>query len=126
MYNTPIHSETFPINHSTEAEYIHQSKYDTSDICIPRVKNTITKEYVYNVFCRLNIGRIKRITEIPLRGDSDHKRVFIRVQWNEKTHYTQYMKQRFTKGETIKIIHDDSPWYWKVFSGNPAYDTTIR
>ena len=84
------------------------------DVCIPRIHNKIPKEYIYNVFCKLRIGKIQRITEIPLHNEQDFKRVFIKIHWNELSKNTKYIQDRFSTGENVKVVHDDSSNFWKI------------
>jgi hypothetical protein len=87
-------------------------------LCIPRIENSISKEYIFNVFTKLKIGYIEFINEIPLRNDAKHKRVIIKLRWNETNKTAQNMLSRLDKNETIKLVHD-MPWYWKVVSTTP-------
>jgi hypothetical protein len=86
-------------------------------LCIPRIEARITKEYITKVFTSLKIGRIDQINEIPLRNDTKHKRIIIKIKWNQSEN-TDIILSRLNKNETIKIVHD-WPWYWRVVSTNP-------
>ena len=87
-------------------------------LCIPRMENMISRDYIFQIFSRLKIGKIEHINEIPLRNDKKHKRVIIRIHWNETTENAKNMLQRLDNKETLKIVHD-YPWYWKVVSTAP-------
>ena len=85
----------------------------SSSVCIPRIETTISKEYIFNIFSKLKIGYIERIIEIPLRNDAKHKRIIIKLRWNEMNKTSMNIKTRLEKNETIKVVHD-MPWYWKI------------
>ena len=86
-------------------------------ICIPRLENTVTKDYIMKTFNKLKIGVIEHINEIPLRNDTKHKRVIIKVRWSESENAKNILS-RLSKQETVKIVHD-FPWFWKVVAKNP-------
>lgn len=79
-------------------------------ICIPRIDATVSKSFIFDVFCRMKIGYIEKIYEIPIKSDTNYKRVFLKVKWNN-TKTAQYFQTRFDKGENIKVVHS-MPWYW--------------
>lgn len=83
-------------------------------ICIPRIDTTVTKEYIFGVLCKLKIGCIEKINEIPLRNDSKHKRIIIKMRWNESDNSINIQK-RLLDGEIIKLVYD-MPWYWKILA----------
>lgn len=87
-------------------------------LCIPRIENSITKTYIFNTFAKLKIGKIEAINEIPLRNDTKHKRIIIKILWNETTPNSINMISRLNNNETIKIVHN-MPWYWKVVATIP-------
>ena len=81
-------------------------------ICIPRMENDIKKEQIKSVFKKLNIGYIERITEIPLKNDEEHKRVIIRMKWNN-TEQSKNIQTRLINGEPVNIVYE-LPWFWKI------------
>ena len=88
-----------------------------SSICIPRIESTVEKDYIYKTLCNLQIGNIERITEIPLRNDSTHKRILIKLNWN-KTNKSKNMQQLLSSSGSVKLVHD-MPWYWKIVPTHP-------
>ena len=84
-------------------------------LCIPRIDSSVTREYIFDTFCKLKIGYIENILEIPLRNDTKHKRVIIKIRWNENNKLSENIKSRLDNEETIKVVHE-MPWYWKVVS----------
>ena len=79
-------------------------------ICIPKVSNKITKQYIFSIFCALKIGFIEKLTEVPIRNDPLHKRIFVKVKWNQ-SELSKYICKRFETGENVKVVYSD-PWYW--------------
>ncbi len=86
-----------------------------SILCIPRVDIKIPKQYILTTLYKLNWGYVTITNEIPLRNEPSHKRIFIRIKWNE---CSDEVRTRINTGESIKIVHDiNSPWFWKVVLG---------
>ena len=81
-------------------------------LCIPRLENVITKEYIIDSFNKLKVGRIERINEIPLRNDNNYKRIIIKMKWAQ-TENAKLMIDKLSNNETVKVVHE-FPWYWKV------------
>jgi hypothetical protein len=71
------------------------------------------KNLYFQYFCK-----IEAINEIPLRNDTKHKRIIIKILWNETTPNSINMISRLNNNETIKIVHN-MPWYWKVVATTP-------
>lgn len=79
-------------------------------ICIPKVSNKITKQYIFSIFCALKIGFIEKLTEVPIRNDPSHKRIFVKIKWNQ-SELSKYICKRFETGDNVKVVYSD-PWYW--------------
>ena len=79
-------------------------------ICIPKVSNKITKQYIFSIFCSLKIGFIEKLTEVPIRNDPLHKRIFVKIKWNQSD-LSKYICNRFESGENVKVVYSE-PWYW--------------
>mgnify|MGYP001591903237 FL=1 len=86
---------------------------NVSTVCIPRVENTITKEYVKKKFINLNIGRILSVQEFPLYKESDYKRIIIKIKWNYRNEITKKIQDRFSESGMVNIVYN-TPWFWKV------------
>lgn len=82
-------------------------------LCIPRIENSITKDYILKTFNKLKIGSIEQISEIPLHNDTKHKRVIIKVRWSDQSENAQNIMRRLSNKETVKIVHE-FPWFWRV------------
>lgn len=85
---------------------------NNQSICIPRMENEIKREQIISVFKKLNIGYMERITEIPLKNDEQHKRVIIRMKWNN-TEQSKNIQTRLINTEPVNIVYE-LPWFWKV------------
>ena len=83
-------------------------------ICIPRIKNNITKQFIFRIFCDLKIGFVEKVIEIPLKNDTFHKRVILKIKWNNSD-YSNLICSRFEKGQDVKIMYSE-PSYWKCVS----------
>ena len=90
-----------------------------SFICIPRMEMNISIDYIRKTFDKLGIGKIHKITEIPLRTDPNYKRILIDVSWI-KNAKSEYILNRFQEGKNVKLIHG-GPWYWKMVLGRTKY-----
>lgn len=102
---------------------------NTATLCIPRMDMGIPKSYIFKAMCKLQIGFIETIIEIPFvpyfdpnekksRPTAEYKRVIIRVKWNE-TESAQYVRKRFADGKNIKIVHS-MPWFWICMPNRPT------
>lgn len=79
-------------------------------ICIPKVSNKITKQYIFSIFCSLKVGFIEKLSEVPIKNDPLHKRIFVKIKWNH-SNLSKYIYTRFESGENVKVVYSD-PWYW--------------
>jgi len=79
-------------------------------ICIPRVENNISIEYIFRKLSQLNIGKISKIIEIPLKNDSNYKRIIVKIKNVNKENK---IFNKLDKGEHVNIVHN-MPWYWKI------------
>jgi hypothetical protein len=86
-------------------------------LCIPRVENAVSKDYILKTFNKLKIGIIEQISETPLHNDIKHKRVFIKVRWSEESENAKNIITRLSNKETVKIVHE-FPWFWRVVAKN--------
>jgi hypothetical protein len=83
------------------------------ELCIPRISVEIKREFIFNTFCRLKIGYIERITEIPLKSNPMFKCVILRVKWNLSSEKAKYMFDRLSNKDPVYVVYDVL-WYWKV------------
>ena len=87
-----------------------------TDICIPRMDQTITRQTIFDTFKKLNIGRIERITENPLKNNPEYKRVILRIKWNNTTQSVK-IKNRLENSKPVNIVYE-LPWFWRVVLSN--------
>jgi hypothetical protein len=89
-------------------------------ICIPRVETAISNEYIKKKM-ETHVGNIQRIIEIPHKNNPQYKRVIMNIFLKPNTKKTNYIQERFSQQQDIKIIHQ-SPWFWKIVeaSAKPA------
>jgi len=84
-------------------------------LCIPRVFNNITEAKIYNVFNKLNIGKIHSINMIERTNKKGKivKCVFINFDYWYLNERSQHMRNQLLSDKEIKIVYDD-PWFWNV------------
>jgi hypothetical protein len=119
-YQAPEYSKykrntTYSTQHNASRQNQHQDQHTT--LCIPRIPVNITHEHIQQVFSKLNAGTLVKITDIQLRNETDHKRIILRIAWNQTT-TSQYIQNRLFTGNSVKLVYSD-PWYWKVVLGRP-------
>jgi len=89
----------------------------STSLCIPRMETATSKEFILQTVNKLQIGKIEKITEIPLRNDPKHKRVIIKIKWTPSENTTNILS-RLENNQTIKLIYE-WPWFWKMVSTHP-------
>lgn len=114
------HASTYTHASSIRDGYAPRSPKDRqgtgrTTLCIPRIPNHITHEYIRKVFCKLNAGTITKITDIQLQKESEWKRILMSIDWNQ-TSTAQYIQSRLFAGHNVKLVYND-PWYWKIILG---------
>jgi hypothetical protein len=88
-------------------------------ICIPKMSNEIPRHQIYNVFNKLNIGKIYRLLENPLRADPTYKRVVIYIDWNNEQSLSKEIQETLQDPtEHMNIVYD-MPWYWQIYANHP-------
>jgi hypothetical protein len=80
-------------------------------LCIPRVSVSISREYIFNIITKMNVGTIETLHEIPLQNNNNFKRIIIRVNWDLSSPKSQRIYSLLYENKSIKIIHS-MPWYW--------------
>jgi len=86
------------------------------NLCIPRIDSTMSTDYIYKKLCNLNVGKIDKLTEIPLKNDSTHKRILFRVIW-KNNEMSSKMQENLQRYNSVKLVYD-MPWYWKIVTTN--------
>ena len=82
------------------------------EMCIPRITNYTPRDQIFTALCKLKIGYIKKLTELPIKTDPNFKRILIRVQLND-SETAQKIKARMDEGKTIHLVYD-MPWFWQL------------
>jgi hypothetical protein len=86
------------------------------NLCIPRMKTTISKDYIHERLCNLKLGKIEKIIEIPLKNDPTHKRVLFRTTIDNIDTTAKLIDHLKDRGY-INFVYD-TPWYWKIVTTN--------
>lgn len=87
-------------------------------LCIPRVsKDTSIREISKKLF-DLEIGKIHKILELPIRNEEEYKRILIVIEF--KGERGKELKELIQKGKSIKVIYKE-PWYWKIVEYKKDY-----
>lgn len=81
-------------------------------LCIPRVYTYYSREYIYNILCRLKWGRVIKIFETR-PNNTDYRCVMINIEWNDNNNGD--LKARLMNGSYINIVHDNiEPQFWRI------------
>ena len=81
-------------------------------ICIPRVSNDITKDFILNIFEEI-FGKdsIDRV-DIVKKNSKIYSCVFIHFNFWTNTPNVQSIRNRLLDNNSFKIVYSD-PWFWK-------------
>lgn len=82
-------------------------------LCIPRVENTLSTNYIFKKLCSAKLGKIIKLVEIPLKQDQSYKRIIIKIRWDEKNERAKQIREKIINGKSIKLVYD-MPWFWKL------------
>ena len=91
-------------------------KYYTH-ICIPRMDANISRDFIFKTFVQLNIGFIENIIEIPIRTTENHKRVILKIRWNQSD-MSKKIQSRLHADQCVNIVHK-FPFFWKLVISHP-------
>tara|TARA_B100001250_G_C19765304_1_gene774460 strand:+ start:1340 stop:1633 length:294 start_codon:yes stop_codon:yes gene_type:complete len=81
-------------------------------LCIPRIEEGITAEFVREIFKSLDIGDIKSI-DLRKTNKSNGRKAFINMyKWNT-TATAEKIKYRLNNDLSVNIMYK-IPWYWKL------------
>lgn len=102
----------------TEPATTHQRNME---LCIPKVSVNISQKTIFQVFCKLKIGYIVRISENLLKNDPSYKRVIIRIHWDNTQPLAKQIQEHLKNpNEHMNIVYD-MPWYWQIFANHPQH-----
>jgi len=87
-------------------------------LCIPRIDTSYTRDYILGIICRLNWGRIEKLTESRPKNNTDYRCVMINIVWNDDNENAD-LKKRLLDGKYINIVHNKtSPKFWRIMESN--------
>jgi hypothetical protein len=109
------YTNPFPTNQTTNIHHPTEDFHNSTSIslCIPRVDNNISKQYIFGKIANARFGKIRKITEIPLKNEINYKRVIINLEWNKGDCSIKSTREKLENGETINLVYD-MPNYWKI------------
>ena len=84
----------------------------TSYLCIPKIHQSVHRDFIFKKLCMLRVGFIQKLTEIPLKTNTNFKRIIIRIIWNQDPKAI-LIRERLCNGKPIYFVYDD-PWFWKI------------
>ena len=104
------------ITQFTEKTEKTDKKEKPIEICIPKVSANISRKQIFETFRKLNIGYINRITENPLRGDPNYKRIIIKIHWDNKQPLAKEIQETLkNQNEHMNIVYE-MPWFWQIYA----------
>ena len=85
-------------------------------ICIPKVENSVTKQYISNVFRKHNIGNIYRVNVIQSK-EKNNKLAFVYIKQLNDNVNSEIVKNALNDNIDFKIMHN-FPNFWKCYKAN--------
>ncbi len=86
--------------------------------CIPRVQTNITSNYVKQQFIKMDIGKIIKVQDYPLKNDKDWMRMVVKVYYNPKTENSETIDKHLINNKYFKFVYN-YPDYWRVYANLP-------
>ena len=78
-------------------------------ICIPRVDNSFTKDFIQSIFNNCRLGNIDSIDIVPNhKENAKFNRIF--VHYSSMT--SEFHLTRLLNGSSLKVVYE-GPWFWK-------------
>ena len=87
-------------------------------LCIPKMSKQIPRQQISSIFYKMNIGKIYRMIENPLRADPNYKRVVLVIDWNTTPLAKEIQETLQDPTEHMNVVYD-MPWYWQIFANHP-------
>ena len=81
----------------------------SNKICIPRIEPNVTVNLIYEIFNKLNIGKIETITIVK----KNHQKVFIEFKNWYDNEISNIIRERLSNDEAVNIMYQ-TPWFWKI------------
>ena len=88
-------------------------------LCIPKIPNSMNRDFIFKKLCALRVGFIQKMVEIPLKTNPCYKRILIRVLWNQESR-TLMIRDRIYNGKPVYFVYEE-PWFWKIVAEQPIY-----
>ena len=82
---------------------------NSKKICIPRIEADVTVKFVFDIFTKLNIGKIETITIVK----KNHQKVFIEFKNWYDNERSNMIRNRLENDEPVNIMYQ-TPWFWKI------------
>ena len=82
-----------------------------TSLCIPRVCKEINVNEIYNKLFSLDIGKIYKIIELPVKNNIEFKKIIIIMEF--KGIRGKELEKIVKGGKSLKIVYNE-PWYWKL------------
>jgi hypothetical protein len=86
-------------------------------LCIPRIDNNIKKEFIFDKLNQFNIGKIKKIHEVPLYNQTNYKRIILHIEWDMTNPIIKEIDDILEKIGSEKLVYE-MPFYWKLMKTN--------
>jgi hypothetical protein len=87
-------------------------------LCIPKVSNEITKQYIINIFNKLQIGKIYKVFENPLRSDPLFKRIVLFINWDNTKELAKEIQETLKDPKEHMNVVYNMPWYWQIYANH--------
>ena len=81
-------------------------------LCIPRIEEGITENFVREIFSALDIGTIKSIIICKTNNSSGRKAFINLTGWKDNSN-AKRVKYRLANDLAVNIMYQ-IPWYWKL------------
>lgn len=82
-------------------------------ICIPKIKETINKKFINDIFNEYNLGPIKKINVVYSK-EKANKLAFVYFHHLNTSENSIKIKKYLDEGLDFKIMYD-FPWFWKCY-----------
>ena len=84
-------------------------------LCIPRVYSNTTKNKIFDIFNKVNIGKIKTINFHYNRKNNNKRVVIVFDHWF-KNDTSAYFKEKIKKNEWIYIPYSEGLWKCRQYN----------
>lgn len=118
LKKNPLFVCIYNINEQHITKPAHMPIEKPIQLCIPKVSNQITRNQIITTFQKLNIGRIYKIIENPLRADPLSKRIVISIEWDNTQPLAKEIQETLQDPtEHMNVVYE-MPWYWQIYANH--------